>query len=87
MYKPQSPDTDERMDRLYFERLRTMTPVERLQRVSDLGRLALDIALGALSVKYPGSTVAENRLRVLSRRVDRETMIRLYDWDPDERGM
>jgi hypothetical protein len=64
-----------------------MTPTERLAHVSALGSLVVETALASLAARYPDATREENRLRLLSRSVDRETMVRLYGWDPAEKGV
>ncbi len=86
MARTQSPDTDPAVEARLFDRYRSMTPVEKLQHIGELGRMAEQVALAGLQMLYPDATVAENRLRLLSRRVDRETMIRLYGWDPEAKG-
>lgn len=86
MARTQSPDTDPAVEAALFERYRAMTAVEKLQHIGELGRMAEQLALAGLQLRYPDATPSENRLRLLSRRVDRETMIRLYGWDPDVKG-
>lgn len=86
MYRTQSHDTDPAIDAELFERYRRMSAVEKLAHVAGLGRMAEQLALGGMQTRYPNATDEENRLRLLSRRVDRETMIRLYGWDPEAEG-
>jgi deoxyribodipyrimidine photolyase-like uncharacterized protein len=86
MVRPQSPDTSLALEERLFERYRQMSPEEKLEHISALGRLAEEVALAGLRAKYPEASDAENRLRLVSRWIDRDTMIRLYDWDPEERG-
>ena len=86
MYRTQSPDTERALEEALFERYRSMSAEEKLEHVSALGRLVEETALAGLRGRYPDSTDEENRLRLLSRSVDAETMRRLYDWDPEERG-
>ncbi|MDJ0521150.1 MAG: hypothetical protein QNJ90_03655 [Planctomycetota bacterium] len=86
MYRTQSNDTEPAIEAKLFERYREMSAVEKLAHVGGLGRMAEQLALGGLRARYPHATEEENRLRLLSRRVDRATMIRLYGWDPDVEG-
>ena len=86
MYRTQSMDTDRETEERLFERYRCMSAVEKLAHVAALGRMAEQLALGGLRARYPEATEAENRLRLLSRRVDCATMIRVYGWDPDVKG-
>ena len=86
MYRTQSMDTDRATEERLLERYRRMTAVEKLAHVGALGHMAEQLALGGLNARYPQADEAENRLRLLSRRVDRATMIRLYGWDPAVKG-
>ena len=86
MYRTQSRDTYRALEDEIFERCRRMTVDEKLEHVSALGRLAEEVALAALRARYPEATERENRLRLASRWLDRETLIRVYDWDPNQEG-
>jgi len=86
MVKPQSPDTSLDLEARLFDRYRRMSPEEKLEYVGALGRLAEEVALAGLRAKYPDASEEDNRLRLVSRWIDRDTMIRLYDWDPLARG-
>lgn len=87
MYRTQSPDTDRVLEERLFERYRRMSPDEKLAQVGALGRLVEEVALAGLRARYPEATEEENRLRLVSRWLDRATMIRLYAWDPEEKGL
>jgi hypothetical protein len=87
MYRTQSRDTDRDLEARLFERYRRMTIDEKLEHIGALGRLVEETALAGLRARYPESTEAENRLRLLARSVDRETMIRIYGWDPKRQGL
>lgn len=87
MYRTQSPDTDRAVEERMFARYRAMSTDEKLAHVGALGRLVEEVALAGLRRKYPDAGDDENRLRLLARSVDRATMIRLYGFDPEERGI
>lgn len=87
MYRTQSMDTDRALEERLLERYRRMTVEEKLEHIGALGRLVEEMALAGLRARYPDSTERENRLRLLARSVDRDTMIRLYAWDPQQRGL
>ena len=87
MYKTQSPDTDRRIEEKLFEGYRKMSTDEKLAHMSALGQGVEDVALAELRRRYPEASERENRLRLLSRWLDAESMKRIYDWDPAERGM
>ena len=86
MARPQSPDTDVATDRRMFELYRDMSVEAKLEHMGALGRLAEEVALAGVRTRYPEATEHELRLRLASRWIDRETMIRVYGWDPDAQG-
>jgi hypothetical protein len=70
------------MDRHY----RAMTPAERIERAIALTAASHEMALAAIRSAHPAESDREHRLRLLSRLVDRERMIAIFDWDPALRG-
>jgi hypothetical protein len=73
-------------DEALFARYRRMTADEKLAIVGRLGRLVEEVALAAIRQRYPDATDRDNRLRLASRTIDRETMIRAFGWDPLVQG-
>jgi len=72
---------------MMIEAYRRMTPAEKLQRVVDLNRAVEAFALARIREQYgPDLTEREERLRLASLYLDRETMIRAFDWDPAVHG-
>ena len=66
---------------------RAMTPAERLERVASLNRAIEGLAAARIRVRYgPSLTERELRLRLGALRIPREDMMRVFDWDPLERG-
>lgn len=45
-----------------------------------------ELARAELRSRYPAATPREIDLRLRSRTLDRETMIRAFGWDPDVHG-
>ncbi len=86
MVKQQSHDTSRTLEATLFERYRQMSIQEKLDHIGALGRLAEELAVAGLRAKYPYASRHENRMRLVSRWIDRDTMIRLYGWDPDMQG-
>jgi hypothetical protein len=84
---PFEPDTDPEIGRLQLERYRRMTPAEKLERVVDLNRTAEAMATLRLERTYGPLDERERELRLAALRLDRETMIRVFGWDPAERGL
>ena len=64
-----------------------MTPADRAQRVIDLNRTVETLALARIRKQYgPDLSEREERLRLASLYLSRETMIEVFDWDPDVHG-
>jgi hypothetical protein len=45
-----------------------------------------ELARAELKQRYPDATPREIDLRLASRVLDRDTMIRAFGWDPDKQG-
>ncbi len=84
---PSVSDTPPAVERLLIEGYRTMLPHERLERVVSLNRALDRLGRARLRARY-GADLSERelRLRLAALRLDRETMVKVFDWDPRERG-
>lgn len=82
-YVTQSADTSEEFERVWFARLRTLEPWQRLQMVARLRRQTEELTLAGLRMRNPRATEKELQLRLAATRYDRETMIQVFGWDPD----
>lgn len=80
-------DTSPEVRALQIERYRRMTPTEKLERVMDLNRAVESLAIARIRKQY-GSDLSEReeRLRLASLYLPRETMIEVFGWDPDVQG-
>lgn len=65
---------------------RYATPDQKLARVFGMGRMINELARAELRKRYPGASAREIELRLASRTIPRETMIRAFGWDPDLHG-
>ncbi len=64
-----------------------MTPAEKMERVADLSRAVQQLALARIRAQYgPNLSEREERLRLGSLWLDRETMIKVFGWDPEVEG-
>ena len=79
-------DTSPEVDELMFQLWRKATPAQKLQKVLSIGRTVNALVRGELRRRYPTATPREIELRLASRNLDRETMIRVFDWDPELNG-
>lgn len=86
-YRAQSEDTSPEVDRLLFDAYRAMSSWEKARRV-DEDALALEqLARLGIQQRHPDAEEQEIRLRLAALRLDRETMIRAFGWDPNLRGL
>jgi len=79
-------DTSPEVERMMIAHWRRITPAQKLARVLTLGRTVNELTRSYLRQQYPEATPREIELRLASRNLDRETMIKAFGWDPDIRG-
>lgn len=63
--------------------LRAMTAQQKLQRVSELNDTVRELAMAGLRRRYPEADGRELLRRYAALVLDRETVIRVYGWDPE----
>ena len=66
---------------------RRMPPAEKLQRVVNLNRALDQLAEARIRATY-GADIPkrEVNLRLAALRLDRQTMISVFGWDPEKKG-
>lgn len=79
-------DTPRSVERMMLELWRHATPDQKLARVFGMGRMINELARAELRKRYPEASPREIELRLASRTLPRETMIRAFGWDPDLHG-
>jgi hypothetical protein len=79
-------DTDPRIEALMLERYRRMSAAQKLAIVDGLSVMVQELALADIRRRHPEAGARELTLRLASRRLDRATMRRVFDWDPDLMG-
>lgn len=82
----QSRDTTHEAERIQIEAWRRMAPVEKLRIVSELIRATEELARAGILERHPDASEREVEMRLAALRLDRATMIRLFDWDPKIQG-
>ncbi|MFC2167259.1 hypothetical protein ACFLQZ_04775 [Acidobacteriota bacterium] len=63
-----------------------MTSWEKMKRVSELNKAVQQLALSRIRKQYGEISEHEQKLRLASLWMDRDTMIRVFDWDPKIKG-
>jgi hypothetical protein len=79
-------DTSPQAEAFLIATYRRMSVSEKLQRVSTLTRAVQELALLDIRRRHPTANDEELRLRLASRWLDRETMVRWFKWDPQKMG-
>jgi hypothetical protein len=83
---PLFEDTAPSVERVLVEGYRRMSAAQKLQRVLDMNRTVEILALARIRAERPSADEHEIKLRLASLRLDRDTMIRVFRWDPEEMG-
>jgi hypothetical protein len=85
--KPMSLDTPPEVEEILIQGFRRMSPQEKLRRVLELNELVERLAEARIRARYgPDLSERELLLRLAALRLDRQTMIEVCGWDPEEKG-
>lgn len=76
-------DTDPKALELYIRLHREMSPAERIARIFELCDLQQSLQVANERSMHPEASEEEIFLRVAARRLGRDLMIKVYNWDPD----
>ncbi len=79
-------DTPPHIEKIVIEGYRRMTPMQKLKRVTELTKAVQQLALARIRRKYGELPEREQQLRLASLWLDRETMLRVFNWDPEAEG-
>jgi hypothetical protein len=84
--RTQSRDTSAEIEARQIAVWRSMSAAEKLALVSELTAAAEELARAGIRARHPDADEREIALRLAALRLDRETMVRLFGWDPVQRG-
>jgi hypothetical protein len=76
-------DTDPKALEVFLQLHRQMTPGQRAARIFEMVAFQEGLQYSSVRRMHPQADEREVFLRVAARRLDRDTMIRAYGWDPD----
>lgn len=79
-------DTSPEMEKILIAGYRQMTPQQKLKRVTELTQAIQTLALARIRKQYGEISEREQRLRLAALWLDRDTMIRVFQWDPVKEG-
>lgn len=84
--RTQSMDTPPHIEEILIEGLRRMSAGEKLQRVFELNALLETLAMSDVRKRHPEADEYECRLRVASRRIPADLMLKAFGWNVEEKG-
>jgi len=82
----QAHDTAPHIQQMLIEGYRKMSPQQKLKQVSELTLAVQQLALARIRNRYGKCSEREQQLRLASLWLDRDTMMRVFQWDPQQEG-
>jgi hypothetical protein len=79
-------DTHPKIEAFLIEGYRKMSPSQKLERVRALTRAVQELALLDVRRRHPEADEREQELRVASRWIEPDLMVRAFGWDVREVG-
>lgn len=79
-------DTNPKIEAFLIEGYRKMSPSQKLKRVRALTRAVQEFALMDVRRRHPEADEREQALRVASRWIEPDLMMRAFGWDVREAG-
>ncbi len=73
-------------EEVWIEGLRAAPSWRKAEMVRSLNAAVEELALAGLRLRHPVADLPELRLRLAALRLPRETMIRVFGWDPATHG-
>jgi hypothetical protein len=79
-------DTDPEAERVMIELARAMPDWKKIEQVFSMIETARAFAMSGLRSRYPEASEEELKKRLAALVFDRETVIKVYGWDPKLEG-
>jgi hypothetical protein len=79
-------DTSPQIQKILIQGYRRMSPSQKLACVQELTQTVQQLALARIRRQYGAISEREQRLRLAALWLDRDTMQRVFQWDPQEKG-
>lgn len=79
-------DSDPETERVLIEIARTTPVWKKFRQVGALNRMCRAFAMAGIRQRYPGAPEEEVRRRLAAVLFDRETVMKVFGWDPDVEG-
>jgi hypothetical protein len=79
-------DTDKKAELVYVKLLREAPPWRKAAMIDSLTRACQELAVAGIRMRHPNASEREILMRVASLWLDRNLMVRLFNWDPAREG-
>jgi hypothetical protein len=79
-------DTHPAIERKMIELIRTLTSAQKIAKISEMGRFMKSIAFAETKRRHPNDSDHDNMMRVVSRSIGPELMLKAFGWDVKEKG-
>lgn len=84
--KPMAMDTPPEIEQMLIEGYRKMPVWKKLQQVGELNDLVRQLALNDIRRRHPQADERELKLRLASRWIEPELMLKVFGWDVEKEG-
>ncbi len=78
-------DTRPEIEEILIRRYRSMSPFGKLHYVDELTKAVQQMALAGIKKRHRNITERELRLRLASLWLDKETMVKVFGWNPEKK--
>ena len=79
-------DTHPEIERRMIEGMRRLTPAQRIGAMSSMGRFMKGAAFAQVRRHFPDASERDCWMRVMSRSIPADLMLKAYGWDVREKG-
>ena len=79
-------DTHPSIYKIMIDGYRNMIPQQKLRCVDEMTKAVQQLALARIRKQYGDISEREQRLRLASLWLKRETMVKVFNWDPRKEG-
>ncbi len=79
-------DTSPAAEAVLLDLYRRMTPAEKARRLSEACRAVEQLARARITAQYGDLPEVEMKLRLAALRLPRDTMTKVFGWDPEVHG-
>lgn len=84
--KPMEMDTPPEIEQMLIEGYRKMPAWKKLRQVGELNDLVRQLALNDIRRRHPQADERELKLRLASRWIEPELMLKAFGWDVEKEG-